>query len=252
MSRIIIADPHGCYKTLKALIKQLPKGVPITIAGDLVDRGPQSRQIVKMVRGRGYDCIKGNHEDMMCNEITFKDNVMIVDYYRSGFISNGGIATLKSYDIEIHPESHCVGGKARVKLRKPQLRWLKGDIEWMKNLPLYIEYPELVNDEDQHLLVSHSTAGDIWQNRDSENQVQNLNFEFQIMWGRKSMPKKIPDIFNVYGHTPQKKGAHIGDYFANIDTGAYYQSIGVMTALQFPEMKLFTQKNIEEKTRLIL
>jgi serine/threonine protein phosphatase 1 len=59
-------------------------------------------------------------------------------------------------------------------------------------------------------------------------------------------------MFNIFGHTPQR-GVRIRDFYACIDTGVGYNSdgakregYGIMTALQFPSMKVWTQENIED------
>ena len=64
---IIIGDVHGCYKTLIALIEKLPKDRNITFVGDLIDRGPGSKDVVEFVRKNNYRCVRGNHEDMAKN-----------------------------------------------------------------------------------------------------------------------------------------------------------------------------------------
>jgi hypothetical protein len=51
----------------------------------------------------------------------------------------------------------------------------------------------------------------------------------------------------VIGHTLMGDGPQIETHFANIDTGAVYnwKPFGVLTALQFPEMHVYTQLNID-------
>jgi len=63
---IIIGDVHGCYKTLQALLAKilLNHNEQICFVGDLIDRGPKSKEVVDFVRDRGHLCVKGNHEDM--------------------------------------------------------------------------------------------------------------------------------------------------------------------------------------------
>jgi len=95
-SIIVIGDVHGCYKSLMALIEQLPKDEKICFVGDLMDRGPRSRQAIEFVKSGEYDCVKGNHEDMMVNDLYFQEGHLKVDY-AGGFVSNGGLATLESY-----------------------------------------------------------------------------------------------------------------------------------------------------------
>lgn len=238
-SRIVISDPHGCYKTLMALMKKLPKDVPVTFAGDLVDRGPNSKEIVEVVKNGGYDCTMGNHEDMMVNDLKFrtKDDgteQISVDQYHSVWMYNGGSRCLDSYLKE--------DGTHDVAL-------LKEHAAWMKKLPVYIEYPEVKNDKGQHLLVSHTTAAEAWDYRNApEGTVQKSNFKFHLMWERNPFPPKIDGIFNIYGHTPQENGPTIKDHFACVDAGCYFKRAryGKLVAVQFPEMIVYEQENIED------
>ena len=63
----IVSDVHGCYKSLLALIEQFPnkQNSKIVFVGDLVDRGKNSYDVVKFVMENKYDCVKGNHEEML-------------------------------------------------------------------------------------------------------------------------------------------------------------------------------------------
>lgn len=227
-SRIIISDPHGCYKTLLALIAQLPKDVPITFAGDLIDRGPDSRSIVEFVKEGGYDCVVGNHEVMMMNELKInKDTTgaefVAVDYYSGIWIMNGGDKALLSY-----------GGDVKT---------IKKHLKWLKTLPYFIEYKDVKDAKGNHLLVTHTTAADVW----GEEETDSNAFKNAVTWDRVDFPRKIKGIYNVYGHTPQQNKATIKEHFACIDTGAYFKrsDYGRLTALQFPEMIVYEQKNVE-------
>ena len=231
-SRIIITDPHGCHKTLIALIDQLPADVPLTFAGDLIDRGPRSREIVEFVKNGGYDCVRGNHEDMMISDMKFDEQGMPdVDYYHSIWLYNGGTECLRSYE-----------GRGDL---------LKEYLEWLKTLPFYLEYKDVKNEDRKHLVVSHSTIANVWTLRNSTDEREKRNFENTVMWERNPFPKNIAKVFNVYGHTPQDYEPTIRKHFACIDNGVYikrnYNSInGRLFALQFPEMKLYEQENIED------
>lgn len=244
MSRIVISDPHGCYKTLMALIAQLPVGVPITFAGDLVDRGPDSNKIVKFVRDNGYDCVMGNHELMMIQELQILTNyagleIPYVNDAEGIWSMNGGSATLYSYLTEKVNEMGDI-----VKTREHDMKTLKEDLEWMKTLPYYIEYKDLKNDRGQHLLVTHSSAAEVWGKHSPESAI----FQNAVVWDRTNFPAKIDGIYNLFGHTPQQYKATVKEHFANIDTGAYFkrEPYGRMTALMFPDMVIYTQKNVED------
>ena len=233
MSRIIIGDIHGCFDTFKALIEKLPKDIPITLVGDLIDRGPKSAQVVDYVIENKIDCVKGNHEDMMVcygQDIDVNERGQYITNrpYGDMWILNGGHNTLKSYYTE--------EGKFRLSKYYRHL-------SWMDDLPIFLEYPEIKDDNGDYLVVSHSIILDVWKNRDKLR-----NFNETALWGRdfSSLPNNT-GIYNVIGHTPQEGGANITKVYANIDTGACFRSIGygVMTALQFPEMTIFTQDNID-------
>lgn len=235
MSRIILTDPHGCYKTLMALIAKLPKGVPLTFAGDLIDRGPNSREVIEFVKKGKHDCVVGNHEVMMLDELSFgKDEKgeyhKVTGYHDGIWLMNGGDKCLDSYQDE--------NGAM-------DLKTLKAHYKWLKKLPYYLEYPELKNKDGMHLLVTHTTAAYVW---DEEGiSKDSPHFKGSVTWERVGFPRKIDGIYNVYGHTPQADKATVKEHFACIDTGAYFKRkpYGKLTALQFPEMVVFEQENVE-------
>jgi len=72
---IWIGDVHGCAKTLLALIKQLPKNRQVGFLGDLVDRGPDSVEAMKIALDSSDTILCGNHDMMMVKcLLTDRDN----------------------------------------------------------------------------------------------------------------------------------------------------------------------------------
>ena len=77
----IIGDVHGEYDALQDLLKHLgydnegvhPTGRRLVFVGDLVDRGPNSPQVVedvmRFVENGNAQCILGNHEMYFGNNI---------------------------------------------------------------------------------------------------------------------------------------------------------------------------------------
>jgi serine/threonine protein phosphatase 1 len=119
----------------------------------------------------------------------------------------------------------------------------------MAGLPSYIEFNDLCRDDGRALLVCHagfsrSSDGSL----ETAKQEQVLNEE--VLWHRGDVIHDYHEVFQVIGHTPVAEGPQIEAHFANIDTGAVYASkpFGVLTALQFPEMRVFTQANIDSTT----
>lgn len=222
-SVIVIGDIHGCYKTLMALIAQLPKDIPLVFCGDLIDRGPDSKSVVDFVKNNNHYCVSGNHEDMMVKAEDFWEDERL-------FLDNGGIETRKSYGETLDNPSQDY----------------KDAVEWMKSLPVAIEFMNVKNSEGMRLLVSHSSAHGVWGKLNKQNEYL---WKQEIMWNRLPNIRAMKNIYNVFGHTPQSNGPRIKIPYANIDTGCVYdqEGYGKLTALQFPEMIVYQQDNIEEK-----
>jgi serine/threonine protein phosphatase 1 len=103
-------DVHGRDDLLAALLAEIGHDVrrrPLAKAtvvgiGDYIDRGPWSRQVVERlvagVPGCAMICLRGNHEQMLLD--------FLEDPIDAGphWLSNGGDATLRSYDVEVGPE----------------------------------------------------------------------------------------------------------------------------------------------------
>ena len=234
-SIIVIGDVHGCKKTLEALVKQLPHR-NICFSGDLVDRGPDSAGVVRYVRGNNWLVTSGNHEVMMSSSVL--ENIGVI-----GWLKNGGAATLNSYKKE--PLKYI--GESPDIWKDLEEEIMHDDIKWMNSLPVYLEFPELKLENGRHLVVSHSHVCNVWCHKDTKEEYLKERFEEEILWGRphKLNQKYNQDIYNIIGHTPVKQ-PRIKELYSNIDTGCFHNSYGELTALQFPEMKLYWQKCIDE------
>lgn len=88
---LVIGDVHGCYKTLLALLRKCPDR-DVVFVGDLIDRGPDSLNVLRLVRER-YRTVLGNHEDMM---LLAEDKAHHYDLW----MMNGGRATLNQLGEE--------------------------------------------------------------------------------------------------------------------------------------------------------
>lgn len=69
--RLVIGDVHGHYDALSGLFEKIApdKNDEVYFLGDLIDRGPQSSQVVEFVMNNNYNCIQGNHEIMLINAL---------------------------------------------------------------------------------------------------------------------------------------------------------------------------------------
>ena len=231
----VIGDVHGCYRTLCALVKKLPKDAEIVFVGDLIDRGDSSREVVDLVKSMGWKCVRGNHEQLMVDAKGGLEKSML-DYLN--WLACGGVATLASY-------------------MDPYGDFMKADfdshIAWMENLPLYLEFPDIKNADGRSLLVSHSSASGVWHWDDARRKAMSATWEKALMWSRLQHINDIPGVYNIFGHTPLEQ-ARVSKIHANVDTGCVFKSdLKVMkeselTALQFPEMIIHSQINIDKKS----
>jgi len=212
---VLISDIHGCYRTLMALLKNCPSGKEVVLLGDLIDRGPRSRQVIEHAIEGKLRCVCGNHEDMMLAHYGAINSSL---YREDPWLWNGAKNTLNSYP---KPDN---GIRAVYKTH----------IVWALDLPLSIE---ILMKGQPPLLVSHTGYGDRYNDR------------FSALWDRHGIDgNKFPDdsTYRVFGHT-QNKEPRITDRFAMIDTGCAYKDrgMGKLTAFTWPEKEVIQQINID-------
>lgn len=105
------------------------------------------------------------------------------------------------------------------------------------NFPIYKIYEDEYNyNTGRKLMVCH--AG---QSRKSINDCIKYGL---ITWGTEGIYNN-KEVFQIVGHRPVKQPV-VTEYWANIDTGCVFSKWNKLTALQFPEMIIYQQKNIED------
>ena len=146
-----IGDIHGCLSKLEEVLRAIEAYADsgtIVFIGDYVDRGPDSKGVIDLLRAgpKSVDwrwiVLKGNHEDMM------------VSTNRSGqdiewWLGNGGVTTVASFggDIpsdvldwandlpEIHSDEHRIFVHAGVDESVSFLDQTSGDLLWKRFPP---------------------------------------------------------------------------------------------------------------------
>jgi serine/threonine protein phosphatase 1 len=101
-----VGDIHGRLDLLEVLLEQIDADArereaarrTLVFLGDYVDRGPDSRRVVKKLIGdlpQGFEThfLKGNHEAIL---LDFLEDPWCLDHW----LMNGGDATLRSYGID--------------------------------------------------------------------------------------------------------------------------------------------------------
>lgn len=214
MSRkIFIGDVHGHYQGLKLLWKLLSPTAAdhVYFVGDLIDRGPQSAQVVDFVRQYGTGCVMGNHEQLLIN--AFNDGSVRSSCLK-GWLYSGGQSTLSSYR-----------GETKVFLEH---------LNWMRSLPLFLDLDDvwLVHAGlNPHLPIEEQS-------------------DYEMCWIRETFHSTSRPYFDdkwiVTGHTitftfdginPGQIAAGKGWY--DIDTGAYHPSSGWLSGLDWSRRELY-------------
>jgi serine/threonine protein phosphatase 1 len=219
--RYVIGDVHGCIDTLDQLIESLDlnKNDQLFFVGDLIDRGPGSRQVCDLVikvSSKVMDVFvcKGNHEQLMIDSIRS-------EFDRDRWLRNGGEETLSSFGISSYDEM-----PEKYKSFFQQMR-------------LFVETPGF--------LIVH--AGFNFENDDIFSDSN------AMIWTRdhradmiKTGNRKI-----IHGHTPvplEKTRTSVDhqDDDIDIDTGCVYADrpgFGYLIALRLEDLRLFYVKNCE-------
>ena len=129
----VVGDIHGFSVTFENLVDvlQLSEHDRVVVLGDLIDRGPDSYNVVKIVQSdsRIYS-VKGNHEQMMIKgfipeqlESPKHDSVL--------WLRNGGIATTASY-LRAFTDKNGVEDSDGFHTE------VNNDRKWMRTLPTHI------------------------------------------------------------------------------------------------------------------
>lgn len=204
----VFGDIHGQAGMLDDILDRIApskKNDKLIFLGDYIDRGPKAKQVIDRLldlKGAGYRTVflRGNHESML------------LDSYLSGlrpefFLSNGGEATIKSYNLEIFPPNET-------KLPAAHQAFFEG-------LKTY-------HTEPGYIFVHAGLRPGI----SLEDQV-----ETDLLWIREEFFEQEYDwgATVVFGHTPFhepfQRGRMIG-----IDTGTAYGAH--LTCLVLPDMKI--------------
>lgn len=194
MATYVMSDLHGCmwaWEKIKSFIKPDDK---IICLGDLIDRGPQSWELFKMVYNDPQVAIilRGNHEDMMieaCEDYLYDGKW---DYYSYRLCHiNGGEQTLS--DWEIDPERE---------------KWLSK----LKELPTWDFY----NFNGRKIILCHAGFTP-WLNHQNTECI--IPSDRKLIWDREHLyedwnDQEMEDVIIVHGHTTI---IHLIDYVSNIE-----------------------------------
>ena len=110
MKTWVVGDLHGCYDEYKEMLELLDYKSPnvrIILAGDQIDRGPNSLGCIRLSRELNIECVLANHEQKYLKWLNNKNT------------SNNYVKKQPHYE-----------------------QFSSDDIEYIRRMPLYIKLPE--------------------------------------------------------------------------------------------------------------
>jgi serine/threonine protein phosphatase 1 len=212
----VIGDVHGCYHTMIALIKKLPKDARIIFVGDLCDRGLYSKEVIEYIINNNHESTLGNHDYHFAKHIY---EVLEGKTTRWNKTPQGGaLATVQSYN---HDRAA-----------------LKRAIAWINTLPQYIEI--------DNYFISHAFALPYYQRRKKRASFKALLFNRLSTGLRDDYPWEEGwreyKVINIFGHDDYNE-VQIGKNYYGIDTGCVYGR--KLTAIELGTMQLIEQPLLE-------
>ena len=235
----IIGDVHGCFDELQLLLEKIdyrierqdsaldygfkvtpPAGRQVIFVGDLVDRGPKSpevlRLVMSMVKNQQAWCVPGNHDDKLLRKLKGKDVQ----------VKHGLAETLEQLADE--------------------------PIEFVHELRGFLDglVSHLVFDEGK-LVVAHAGLREEMQGRasgavrsfclygETTGETDEFGLPVRYNWAAEYQGKAMV----VFGHTPVPDAEWLNNTI-DIDTGCVFG--GGLTALRYPEKKLVTVPALQE------
>ena len=166
---IYISDPHGCYYTLRRLLKKLPDDM-IALGGDLVDRGPHSAELLMWAKDNQVPTVLGNHEQMMLEAIRGWHGDSKIPYnYQWEW--NGGDTTIASLN----------------KLPTEKILELT---QWVRNLPTMYIFGEVLLSHTGHGLKANKSIA-LW-----DRSMLFPNDGYYRVFGH--TPQSFPQITDTY------------------------------------------------------
>lgn len=229
MTTLVIGDIAGQFDTLQALLNKVSEVTKIIAVGDLIDRGPKSREVVEffMDNPDSTVALMGNHEHMMLDYLAHKDmfngyNFVPGSYYGNDISSyQGGRETLESFGGDILEEVQ----------------------EWMRTRDLYC----IEEVDNQRVFISHAFLHPAL----SLEQATNLDSEWgeplgrTIIWNRREPDYRQEYTLQIAGHN-----SHMGlRYFRDPVHGLFALGIdtsidNILTGYEIETQRIYQQEYI--------
>lgn len=191
MATYVLSDVHGHYRALDDVLSQVSPGEDdhVYVLGDLMDRGPQSREVVRLIRSLpNVTVLRGNHEDLFLAATADPED----EQAWFNWSINGGNATAEQL-MDMPPEAY-----------EDLVRWVQG-------LPLF----ELVTVNDRIHVLTHAgilpvhaePPEGVWTERALEQELLKLPDEV-FTWVRGEFWDAPTGLVNEKGEGPVVVAGH--------------------------------------------
>lgn len=251
----IIGDIAGNYKTLRALLKKMPKGEFVSL-GDMIDRGPRSKEVLDFIMANGQ-AVLGNHEHLLIDRIDSENKIynghkQTTPYYPSHvWFNNGGLTTMESF---------CPGfDSLYMKNSTIKISSLVDPkyVLWLKTLPFYLTGADyFLSHAPKNPQIKLEESNDLGGGFFFQRFVPEFKTEASLLWHRGD-PAPMDGKIQVYGHNSypavlfhtinQPQGVIQSQldnskiFAIGIDTSANR----VLTGLHLPSMTIYQQDYID-------
>lgn len=213
-----IGDIHGHLDLLRDAHRRIAAdrrqvgdvGAPIIHLGDLVDRGPESAEVIEYLAtgpipgGAPWHTVKGNHDHMfrLFLEDPPRRDARLKPQYTWLHDRLGGDTTLASYGIDVTPgrDPDEIATEARARVPAHHLAYVDA-------MPLHLRAAGA-------LFVHAGLRPGIPLDRQADDDLMWIRDEFHN-------DRRDHGMLVIHGHTPVEAARHYGNR-VNLDTGAAY------------------------------
>ena len=236
-----IGDIHGRLDLLEKLVssirrdnaQRVPARVSLICIGDLIDRGPESAEIVRRCmafsqRTDRFIVLKGNHEEMLVEALS-GDFLALSLWLRSG-----GGAALSSWGVA---DELIEGGPSKELVRMARALISTKTLAWLRGRPL-------LHQSGDYMFVHAGISPNVRMKRQTPE---------DLLWIREEFLMSDADhhgLVVVHGHSVGSEDLVVKPNRIGIDTGAYRTDILSAAMLEADELWALSSQ-VPDARRLI-
>ncbi|MBD2081325.1 metallophosphoesterase family protein [Leptolyngbya sp. FACHB-17] len=223
--RIVIGDVHGHYEGMMNLLDTIAPGSQdqVYFLGDLIDRGPQSCEVVEFIKNSPYQSLLGNHEHLLLEAFP---NGQVYAPALQAWLQSGGRATVSSYNT---------------------MALLAEHVKWIRTLPPYLDLGDV-------WLVHAGVNPDLPIEQQGYSEFCWIRDEFhssrQPYFPNKTIITGHTITFTFQGVVPGAVAC--GQGWIDIDTGAYHPKSGWLTALEIDAQRVYQVNVYTNQVRTLM